>query len=71
MHKVKCFCFRVDIYHRDFTMTVFRNIWLRSLQDWAQGLDFSNSVTIRASEPIFIYGEARDRDHREVSLVVF
>ena len=23
MHKVTCFCFRVDISHREFTMTVF------------------------------------------------
>ena len=23
MHKITCFCFRVDICHRDFTMTIF------------------------------------------------
>ena len=59
MHKVTCFCFRVDISHRDFTMTVFDYMvkWARyreRISPVAPGLGFSNLVTIRARDPFFL-----------------
>ena len=61
MHKVTCFCFRVDISHRDFTMTVFSDYMVKDaryrvrVSPVAPGLGFSNSVSIRAREPNFFF----------------
>ena len=63
MYKVTCFCFQVDICHRDFTMIVFDYMEKQARyrerqgkgQPVAPGLGFSNSVTIRAREPNFFF----------------